>query len=145
MIADFIPYRWSRNAGAWESINWRVTLCANGLSVHTVDYAQGIGYLPKAVNPRNRADIATAIETGRTQRGHPLPLPALADVLYSLARDAQAMYTRSFDTWADDNGMDPDSRKAEAMYRECIATATALIATLGLPALEALIAATEDY
>lgn len=44
--------------------------------------------------------------------------PSAADVLACLVSDASAC-SQEFEEWASDLGMDADSRKAEATYREC--------------------------
>lgn len=46
--------------------------------------------------------------------------PKLDEVLHSLMLDAECFFNaQSFEEWAGDYGYDPDSRKAEAIYREC--------------------------
>lgn len=53
--------------------------------------------------------------------------PALRDVLDSLVSDADGWTNaRDFESWCSDYGMDPDSRRAEAMYTACGETAKAL-------------------
>lgn len=55
-----------------------------------------------------------------------------ADVISSLCQDAtSAENARNFEEWAGDFGMDTDSRKAEAIYKACKATAPKLRAFLG--------------
>lgn len=43
--------------------------------------------------------------------------PKIADVLDCLASDASSIDGRSFEEWADDIGMNPDSRKGERTYK----------------------------
>ena len=58
--------------------------------------------------------------------------PTAADVLGCLVSDAAGVEnTRNFDDWANEYGMDPDSRKAEAMYRKTVAQVEELRRLLG--------------
>lgn len=162
MDSTFVPFSQSRHAapGAdgkpWRSLNWRVTLKRDGREVLTTDYAQGEAHAPAAqVKPpalqatdkhiRERC-IAFECETGRVARYmfgsdgmapgiKPIPAPSIGDVLYSLARDADVLDAGGFESWAADLGYDPDSRKAEATYNQCVEIATKLRAALGEPTL----------
>ncbi len=49
-------------------------------------------------------------------------LPDPGDVLYSLLLDGQAIDAGCFEAWADDMGMEQDSRIAHAMYQDCLET-----------------------
>lgn len=62
------------------------------------------------------------------KRAAPLPL---GDVLESLALDWRGASESDFEDWASDFGLDPDSRKAESMWRECRDGARAARATMG--------------
>ena len=47
--------------------------------------------------------------------------PTVVDVLQCLASDASTIeYTDGFEDWAHDLGYDPDSRKAERSYHQCL-------------------------
>ena len=161
MKCQFVPFSQSRNAAEkWQSLNWRCTIERNGKPVaglESVDYGQGTAYTPahKAGAKRFpvKADLARAIalecEKGRRARpgmgrrarpgtgGQPyesrVPIapPPLVDVLASLCRDSDVLDYSSFEQWAPDLGFDPDSRKAEAIYRLCLAHALALRAAVG--------------
>lgn len=142
--AEFIPQSKSRNAGdKTPSLNWRVTFSRNGRELVT-DYMQGISHLPKtekAFNPRvidGDAAIRRAADSGKWNTtdgyrpGHnPIPAPGISDVLSCLLLDAQAIDAGTFEEWAGDLGYDTDSRKAEAIYRECLDTGLKLRAMLG--------------
>lgn len=45
--------------------------------------------------------------------------PTIEDIFTSLGNDADVRNYSSFDEWAESLGYDPDSRKAEAVYRAC--------------------------
>jgi hypothetical protein len=53
------------------------------------------------------------------------------DVLACLASDASALDCASFEEWAADLGYDTDSRKAETVYRACVACGLALRSMFG--------------
>lgn len=153
----FVPQSQSRNAGETAlSLNWRVAVLKDGKpirGIETVDYMQGIGHAPSYKSapkwhgkpaPKWLQEQCQRIEaeTGKVARisvyrgegeaSHkPLSPPTVADVLSSLCLDASALDNASFDDWASDYGYDTDSRKAEGIYRQCLATAMALRAAIG--------------
>lgn len=58
--------------------------------------------------------------------------PTVSEILDCMAADASSVDNcRSFEEWADELGMDQDSRKAEAAYRACVAQANDLRKLLG--------------
>jgi len=153
----FVPFSQSRNAGEkMPSLNWKATIKRNGRDVLTCDYMQGSGHCPayklsKAAPkqdscwPRRfdqikRDAIAMECEKGRIHLigfgGHivpkgALPAPDVADIVSSLACDSDVIDYATFEQWAPDLGYDPDSRKGEAIYRECLSHALALRAAIG--------------
>lgn len=52
---------------------------------------------------------------------------------------------QTFEDWCDGYGYDPDSRKAEATYRECAATGRALRMALGSGVIDELRELFADY
>lgn len=81
-----------RDADGWEHYAYTVEL-RRGSETMRVPWRQGIGI----------TDDPTAV-----------------DVLQSLLMDAATVENaRSFEDWAGDLGYDPDSRKAERIYRAC--------------------------
>jgi hypothetical protein len=52
-------------------------------------------------------------------------------VLHSLALDSRVLDEGTFEDWAGSLGYDPDSRKAEAIWKACVEIATTLRAGLG--------------
>lgn len=166
--AEFVPQSKSRNAKEKQpSINWRVSLSKNGRTIST-DYMQGIAHLSNYSHAFARAvvydnAVRKACETGKNtlrsgQRNAydaasagtwakppPIPAPDLIDVFYSLVMDAGALDYAAFEDWADCYGYERDSRKAETMYRECLARALELRAMLGDSALAELRDLYSDY
>lgn len=158
--AVFVPWSQSRNfdpkAGPDKrSLNWKVTLHKPGpggraLTVLTTDYSAGIAHCPSyKQGTRWTVDYASAIEfeteNGRTARNRPAPImggkpimPDAAGVLASLAMDAGAIDSATYEEWAGEYGYDPDSRKGEAIYRACLETALKLRAALGDAGLQTL-------
>lgn len=170
MTVEFVPWSLSRNAGEkFPSLNWKVTLHkggrmaqtereCNGYPILTTDYGAGCGHCPSYTQGRQSVDDAEAVrwecENGRKAlplanaggfaRGKPI-LPELADVLHSLASDADAIDHPNYEDWASDLGYDPDSRKGEATYRACLEIALKLRAALGEDGLKELREAVQDY
>lgn len=160
MSAVFVPFSQSHNAKQkgerkepWRSLNWRVTIkrTASG-DVLTTDYSQGEGYAPayKAKETAFRASqnsvqvarqdaIAWEIENGKVARVHSfgtmgskaIPAPSIGEVMQSLARDSDVLDAGGFEEWAGNLGYDPDSRAAEAIYKECLEIALKLRRGLG--------------
>lgn len=65
--------------------------------------------------------------------------PDAASVLRALALDASSVETRNFEEWAREYGYDPDSRKADNLYRACQKEARKLRKFLGEDLYEKLI------
>ncbi len=146
ITAEFVPFSRSRNAAEKDkSLNWKIYLVRAGFrGTFTADYMQGIGHVPgykfstyASVNMAR--GVYAACETGRVKKNPdadysplaPLPSPRLSDVLSCLLMDAEAINAGTFENWAADLGYDLDSRKAEAIYNECVAQGLKLRAMLG--------------
>lgn len=157
--ADFVPYSQSRNfhkdaALSARSLNWHVTLECKGQWILTTDYSAGIGHCPayKAsvrelgnANSLMRAEaIEAQIERGKYGLSKKI-LPDTLDVLYSLVQDASVLDHPSFESWASEYGYDPDSRKAESIYKDCMTIALALRNKLGEDVFRVLQHAIEEY
>lgn len=165
--AVFVPFSRSRNKGEKSpSLNWRVTAKRNGRDVLTTDYSAGMahcpGYAKKPPTDWDRparfwVDAVCKFETeagleaqfshwrGFTcDKSKPI-LPNPLDVLYSLSMDARVIHCATFEDWAMDYGYDPDSRKAETIYRACLETALKLCAAMGTEGMAQLAAIFEDY
>lgn len=144
--AIFVPLYRSRNANEKHpTVNWRVRLLRHGANrvIWEGDYSQGTGHLktPPRFDPRSvdgAMAIRAACETGKGRR-HPASLvasvqavpPTVVDILSSLLLDASAIDEGSFEDWAASFGYDPDSRKAEKIWKACVETGLKLRSELG--------------
>lgn len=146
---EFVPLSRSRNAKETRpSVNWRVRLKrSRGVGespsrlIWEGDYTQGSGHLktPKGFLPDQLAGDSAIREACETKRGrwrNALPdvfavEPTLDDVLRALLMDASAIDEGSFEDWASSLGYDPDSRKAEAIWKSCVETGLKLRSALG--------------
>ena len=102
----------------WEADHWKVTLrlARKRMVLH---YSKGLG--------------------------HDGEEPKTAEVLCCLALDASTINASdSFESWADEFGMDTDSREAEKTYKHCRKQADRLRTFLGDEAFEALLTAEEE-
>lgn len=154
----FVPFSQSKNSKMesglgepWKSLNWSVKLSKGAAKMET-HYGQGVAYCPAHGAKRwegNRHVEARAIEieieTGKHASsmfgGEPrasakaIDPPSIGDVLHSLALDSNVLESGGFEDWAAELGYSTDSRKAEAIYRECVDQSLALQRMLGLRAL----------
>lgn len=72
--------------------------------------------------------------------------PDPRDVFYSIASDCDVINNYSgFEDWATSLGFDPDSRKAESIYRQCLEMGLKVRAHLGEPAFSQMFDAIQDY
>lgn len=156
---EFIPYSKSRNAGEWESINWKVTVShKNRTKPLVVDYSQGIGNLPKYLQGKRTFSVSRAIrkaiETGKLydpNSSYAIPkgkvsAPSAADIMYSLHLDGSPDFDAlSFEEWASDLGYDTDSRKAEQIFGECRRIGAWIRGAIGTDGIETLRTMFEDY
>lgn len=160
MEAKFIPWSLSRNAGEKQPcLNWKVTLIHQGRRILTTDYMAGCAHCPSYKQADKSVDGNEAVrlecETGRrstitgggprTMTGSQPLMPVLADVLSSLASDASAIDSGSFESWASDFGYNTDSLEAERIYLACVDIGLKLRAALGEDGLKALHEACQDY
>jgi hypothetical protein len=155
--AKFVPKSQSRNSDKEEpSLNWQLTL-RNVRATLMTDYMQGIAHVPGyngAEHSKHFVDrILQATVTGKyylkpaehSSWMKPLPKPELRDVLHSLVLDAYVLESSGFEDWARNLGYDTDSRKAEAIYKECIEQSLKLKALIGQENLDKLRELYQDY
>lgn len=173
--SEFVPFSKSRNAKEkHKTLNWRVTLQKDGRDVITTDYSAGVAHCPayklsvreaggqnsimrdgmitwecengfaaRSFDHANNPAGYTVRELNPESR-NPIE-PSALDVVYSLLADADALNEFSYEDWAANTGYDPDSRKGEALYKECLAIALKLRNGLGEAALAELREAFQDY
>lgn len=147
----------------YPQLHWLITL-SKGKARLEVEYRQGIGHVvgykqyPRTIWGDEQAERfrktcetwklyttfgempARVSETNKTQ-----PPPKLEDVLYCLVSDASVLDYASYEEWAPDLGYDPDSRKGEEIYRQCVKQSLGLRRLIGNETLEALREAYQDY
>lgn len=132
-----VPSNWQGSKRSWQPTvcEWE---CENGFEAALQPF--GHADFRRKAKPRTQADLDAykkaeyfAIE------------PKAADVLCSLALDAGVLDYRSFEDWALEYGYEPDSRKAETIYRACMEIALQLRAGLGDRLMSALQEAAQDY
>jgi hypothetical protein len=170
--AVFVPFSQSRNkAEKNPSLNWVVTVKHRGRPICFVDFTSGSGICPANKSqapirwpyPKNQwkwRAIAWECENGypaewnaysgdfkrvEVQKKGRAIKPEKCDVLYSLASESDALNYSTFEDWAGCFGYDPDSRKGEKIYRECLEIALKIRGALGETGLAALQQACEDY
>lgn len=155
----------SRDPLAGLTLNWRVTLRCGDRDILIADYSAGCGHCPsyRQTPPQVRVHEQVAqlvrleCEHGKPAKwsggmdrayvpeGGPFIMPDQLDVMHSLLLDAEVLDYPGFEDWAKSLGYDPDSRKAEAIYRECLEIALKLRSGIGDAAIERLQAAFQDY
>ena len=172
--SEFVPWSKSRNYDpkigkdtSRKSLNWRVTLKKNGRDVLTCNYSAGIAHAPsyKKYNVKQHGELYSLMHgshleieveqgvesiplMGGDYYAHPTKTPILpdtADVVWSLIMDAEAINHATYESWAADYGYEEDSRKGEALYRECLSIGLKLRAALGETDLERLREAFQDF
>lgn len=165
----FVPFSQSRNCKNpdsnwwkepnWPSLNWRVTVKIGGKPILTTDYGQGIGHIPGyKSSPRvtlfAHEILSVALETGTVPfhqkpwiaKPGKVPAPDRENIMYSLLLDGAADFdAQSFDEWAGEYGYDPDSRKAESIYNECLSIGRQLRSAISMSDIDALRDAYQDY
>ncbi len=126
-------------------IDWEVTVSEkrDGVlwSSLTTEYHEGLGHLPmgwgdkilSVAIPRELVQIeellrkGTVYEPGESgeslsdRRDVPLTPPKIEDVVHCLVMDAAVLDHPDFESWVSDTCLDADSRKAEALYNQCVA------------------------
>lgn len=133
-------------------LNWICTL-SRGKRSFDVPYHQGSGHIKGLPETKDtylkKETIRIICETGYMHklienwqrpiiRKTRVAEPLLKDVLYCLCLDAQVLNCATFEEWANEYGYDQDSRKAEGIYRECIAQSLKLSNLIGSTTIESL-------
>lgn len=165
ITSTFVPWHVSRNVvyrngipstdpTDW-SLNWRVTMWKTGRPepILTTDWMAGIGHAPgyknhdvRAVGRRyslaHAAILHHEVTTGRTYKnaftsGGIIEIDR-ESVCASLFLDAAVVDYLTMETWADDFGYDPDSRKAEKIYNNCRDLAARMLTVIDRPTFDRL-------
>lgn len=159
METEFVAYSKSRHAGSagnpdsdynGPSLNWVVRITKGGRAViDNTDYTAGCAHAPSYRGAVSEVvawecELGTAWIDSAWSRGAPIE-PDMVDVLTSLAMDASVIDYPTFEGWAEDFGIDTDSRSGERAYRACISTALKLRSALGDAALSELRELANEY
>lgn len=159
--AEFVPFSKSRNAKEKNlSLNWKITLYKDGREVIRTDYMMGIGHAPsyKNWNAKTHGNLNSILhesflkheaEAGMEasayqHRGKAIE-PDYVGFMWSLTLDASVLDHRSYEDWAQEFGYDEDSRKGEAIYKQCLGIALALRHGLGDSLISQLQKEFQDY
>lgn len=154
VTAEFVPYSKSRSykkdAKVGErNLNWKVTLHRMPKVLSDEDSALQRPNAHAILTTDYRAYIAPSgnIYPAGAGSGKSKPItPDSVDVIWSLVQDASVLDHATFESWVEEYcGYETDSRKAEAIYRECLALALALRNGIGDAGLKTLQEAAQDY
>ncbi len=154
MRAFFVPQSKSRNALAGGialdklSLNWDIQVLCRDRQLYTCPYTQGIAHCPSYkpyVMPRDNSNDYVLTLHEECEKGRHVPEPDVCDVFYCLIAEGDVLSASGFEEWADNFGYDTDSRKAEAIYKECLEHAIKLHAAVGATAFIELQEAIQDY
>ena len=116
---------------AYLNLEKLLDLCFSGKPSGVLDWAEDMATLGRE---SQKAFMASALQILRQYYMVFLGLPSLAFL------DAGG-----FENWAAEYGFDPDSRKAESIYRLCLEYALAMRAALGDSGMAELCNAFQDY
>lgn len=151
LLCKFIP--WSGDGE--PTLRWSVQLLVGGEHILTSPYTAGCGhcpsYKPGPLSVDEWETVKYECRSGRRYgrygpHGATRAIdPNFSDVLSAIARDADAITYANFEDWAEAHGMDDDSRKAESMYKECLAIGLALQSTIGYENIERLWKTSAEY
>lgn len=144
--ATFVPLSESRNATDNPkigdlSLNWKIRIKQqredDSYVILVTDYMQGIAHAPsykqgQRVTLEYFNKLLHEAETGRVAKGKvggsvisgsKIKPPKTEDVVFCVVTDSNVLTFENFEDWATDYGFDTDSRKAERIYNECLASA----------------------
>ena len=168
--SEFVPYSKSRSVGSEHgpNLNWKVGVMWNGQTTGLagIDYSAGQAHCPaykgsvRMLGGHDSVDRAMAVawECEHGKAGYvgvrgtiyssstkPPLEPNATDVMSSLLLDGRAIDFPTYEAFASEYGYDADSRKGEAIYRQCVEIGLKLRAIFGEERLARLRAAAEDY
>lgn len=151
----------------WQCIEYRVALLLGERDVYEFEYYMGIGAVDLKKTPVEALIPREHVVMLRSWRRHPQAnfkgkleqaqaaawlakkqgiLPEVDDVVHSLLLDGSAFFdAESFESWAENFGVDTDSRKAEKLYQGCFEMGRTLTAHLGQDTIVAMREAWQDY
>lgn len=162
----FVPFSQTdrERLGGMPTLNWDVTV-SNSRQSFTVRFTAGCANCPSYVQTfgpmkhETKACVEAECERGyrcvyspaldkalprATGKAHRIE-PDSVTVLANLTSDARALDCPTFEHWAAENEQNPDSRAAEATYRQCLSHGLNLKALVGWEGLAELEQAARDF
>lgn len=146
----FVPFSKSKNSSEPAlSLNWSVKLFYKDREIIETPFFQGIGNAPVYEHKnkfgskvtfnialKRQCEFGKEIyspfnKDGYLETGDNIKSPSVADLIYCLLLDADAIDYPTYEDWADTFGFDHDSRKGLALYHECLTTGLKLRSGLG--------------
>jgi hypothetical protein len=112
-------------------LKWNISLFHGGSKVLNCTYTAGIGHAPSYPAAVAYDECRHGLDMRRVRHHIPDIKPDQADVVRSIVMDGRALDFSCFEDWANEFGFDTDSRKAEAMYKQCLSHGLMLRASLG--------------
>lgn len=112
--------------------------CESGVAMELDPFGRGPGNNFKVKRAR-------AMIEGRAIMAPQKIEPNALDVIYSLSMDSSVLDYATFEQWAPELGIDPDSRQGEKVYRACLEIALAMRGAIGEKGLSELSDAFQDY
>lgn len=143
--------------GGQDYLCWDVRLLHRGRLVVETEYSAGQGHCPSyrqgklSIDERKRIELeckygkhVREFSPSHFRTDKPI-IPDTLDAVSCLLSDASALNCPSFESWADELGMDTDSRRVEQTYRQCLDIGLRLRAALGEQGLKELREYFQDY
>lgn len=147
----YIPHRYPNGVKSHKmQLKWLFQLCqqvgmGNWVERHEGRYTQGSGHCEglSSMNTSLAAyhdHVRHQCESGFNLHGHPVTKPDQADVMWSLCMDASTCISSpTFEDFCSEFGYDTDSRSALATWDECRKIYNALVISIGLAGIEAVL------
>ena len=133
----FIPFSKSKNRDSEDlSLNWSVKVFYKDREILETTLFQGVAHAP-VYKQKSKIDkflynnaLKKQCESGKEVRflykwdfvstTTNIPTPNVADLIYCLLSDAEAINYPTYECWASEYGYDEDSRKGFDIYHQCL-------------------------
>ncbi len=145
----FVPFSKSKNKDSEDlSLNWIAKVFYKDIEIIETTFFQGVAHAPvyKQKSKIEKGAFKNALkkqcEIGKELKQSPfrydlmetttdIPCPEVADLLYCLLLDADAINYSTYESWAGEFGYDEDSRKGFEIYHQCLTIGLKLRSGLG--------------
>ena len=119
-VTCIILYSGAITKDKWECDKWSATF-QRGKAHVSFDYFTGLGLRKSSKpTPEHVSRRPNTLDAIKWKAAFLLPVnPKVLDILYSLHSDSEAA-SQTFTEWCENYGYDTDSRKALALYDECL-------------------------